>query len=589
MESLCGSRFWDPKAIYSDQPDFTPCFHYTVLLWMPCAVLWLVAPLWIYMLTRQPSVLTKTIQISWILISKTIVTILLISIETIQIVRAYHENESRLVFFLTPYILIITYLMALFLIHFERLRHLKSSTLLFLFFGLLALDSILTLRSKILNYSNSNNSKDLLGFYLFLVFFLLVCINTILMLFSEKDTSLNDNSEINKEDNNTTRLKKMPENDVSLMSKLWFWWMNDLIKTGFKRDLVRDDLWEIDDSETSAVITKRLEDAWNYKAQDYINKVRLNPELEKPVKIQKPKKVKKLKKDDYANSKNGKTLVAEEEIKLNDFKEQDQIEIKQPTSSTKVAYIKKPSLGFCLCYVFGGKFLAGSFIKFIQDCFIFIGPYLLDKLITFIKDKDQNLLVGLFYTFLLFICSLIQSFVLQHYFHRMFIVGTRVRTSLMNIIYKKSLRLSTTARRMATVGEMTNLIAVNAQSFAELTTYLNIIWSAPFQILICIIGLWRYLGVACLFGVGTMVVFTPLNLTIANKSKKLQLTKLKYTDTRIKMMNEIFAGIKVIKLYGWELSFQKIVNKIRTDELYYLKKMGYLNMVYISFYFLHLI
>ncbi len=161
----------------------------------------------------------------------------------------------------------------------------------------------------------------------------------------------------------------------------------------------------------------------------------------------------------------------------------------------------------------------------------------------------------------------------------MFIVGTRVRTSLMNIVYKKSLRLSTTARRMATVGEMTNLIAVNAQSFAELTTYLNIIWSAPFQITICIIGLWRYLGVSCLFGVGTMVFFIPLNLTIANKSKQLQLTKLKYQDSRIKMMNEIFAGIKVIKLYGWELSFQNIVNRIRTDELSYLKKMGYLNMV----------
>jgi len=41
---------------------------------------------------------------------------------------------------------------------------------------------------------------------------------------------------------------------------------------------------------------------------------------------------------------------------------------------------------------------------------------------------------------------------------------------------------------------MTNLIAINAQSFAELTTYLNIIWSAPFQITVSIIGLWKYLG-----------------------------------------------------------------------------------------------
>lgn len=103
----------------------------------------------------------------------------------------------------------------------------------------------------------------------------------------------------------------------------------------------------------------------------------------------------------------------------------------------------------------------------------------------------------------------------------MFIVGTRVKTSLMNIIYKKSLKLSTSARRLATVGEMTNLLAVNAQSFGDLTTYLNIIWSAPFQIIICIIGLWRYLGIASLIGVGTMVVFIPINLWLGNLRLKL--------------------------------------------------------------------
>ena len=45
------------------------------------------------------------------------------------------------------------------------------------------------------------------------------------------------------------------------------------------------------------------------------------------------------------------------------------------------------------------------------------------------------------------------------------------------------------------------------------------------------------------------------------------------------MMNEILSGIKVIKLYGWELSFEKIVSKIRGDELKYLKKIGYMNMI----------
>lgn len=128
-----------------------------------------------------------------------------------------------------------------------------------------------------------------------------------------------------------------------------------------------------------------------------------------------------------------------------------------------VKKVKKPSLGKCLCKVYAGKFLAGSFIKLIQDLLLFVSPILLDKIITFIKDKEQNIQVGLFYTLLLFLTSLVQSFALQHYFHRMFIVGARIRTSVMNIVYKKSLRLSTSARKQATVGEMTNLVSINAQ------------------------------------------------------------------------------------------------------------------------------
>ena len=162
---------------------------------------------------------------------------------------------------------------------------------------------------------------------------------------------------------------------------------------------------------------------------------------------------KKSKKEKEANKKDAKNQ--EEEIKLT-----ENVDVSFKGTFKK---LKKPSLAFCLCRVFGGKFLAGAFIKFVQDMLLFVSPILLDKLITFVKDKEQNIQVGLFYTLILFLTALIQSFALQHYFHRMFIVGARIRTSIMNIVYKKSLRLSTTARKQATVGEMTNLVSINAQ------------------------------------------------------------------------------------------------------------------------------
>lgn len=92
---------------------------------------------------------------------------------------------------------------------------------------------------------------------------------------------------------------------------------------------------------------------------------------------------------------------------------------------------------------------------------------------------------------------------------------------------------------------MVNLMQVNTQSFVDLTTYLNILWSGPLQIIICIVMLWQYLGVSSLAGVATMVLFIPFNGYLSNKAKVLQTQKLKAQDSRIKLTNEVLSGIKV--------------------------------------------
>ena len=140
------------------------------------------------------------------------------------------------------------------------------------------------------------------------------------------------------------------------------------------------------------------------------------------------------------------------------------------------------------------------------------------------------------------------------------------------------MKLSPSARKKATVGEMTNLIAVNANSIAEILFLLNWIWVAPSQMIIVVYMLWQYLGVSSLVGVAVMAIFIPINSHLAKISKKIQVKKLKFQDSRIKTMNEILSGMKVIKFYGWEESFQNIILKIRTKELIFLKKMGLLNV-----------
>ena len=49
-------------------------------------------------------------------------------------------------------------------------------------------------------------------------------------------------------------------------------------------------------------------------------------------------------------------------------------------------------------------------------------------------------------------------------------------------------------------------------------------------------------------------------------------------DSRIRLMNEILNGIKVIKLYAWEDHFQEDVQNVRHKEISFIKKLAYLNI-----------
>jgi ATP-binding cassette subfamily C (CFTR/MRP) protein 1 len=311
------------------------------------------------------------------------------------------------------------------------------------------------------------------------------------------------------------------------------------------------DLWDIEHSETSQVLTAKLEKEWKVVADKYLKK--LNKSL-----LESPAKEYKL-----------EHSVKDENIILNPEVNLKSVEKK----------LKEPSLMLCVVKVFGGKFVAGSSLKLIQDLILLFGPTILGLLIDFVGDKRQSVQMGYFYACLLLFLSCVQTVALQHYFHRMFIVSVRIRTAFMNMIYKKSLVLSPLARKELNAGQMNNLMTGDSQMFLNLTMYVNMVWSAPLQIFVSLFLLWRQIGVSSLIGFATMFVFIPLNIFVTKKAQELRKAKLKFTDSRIKTTNEVLNGIKVIKLYGWEESFKNIIASVRDKELDILQKSAYLSVV----------
>ncbi|KAG9295694.1 hypothetical protein G9A89_001711 [Geosiphon pyriformis] len=245
---------------------------------------------------------------------------------------------------------------------------------------------------------------------------------------------------------------------------------------------------------------------------------------------------------------------------------------------------KKPSLLNASFWTFGGPFTFAAIFKFCQDCLAFVQPYLLGQLMAFVnsygtKDKQPSYR-GFAIAGLMFLTAVLQTAFLHQYFQMCFITGMRLRAGLVTAIYQKSLRLSNSARQTSTIGEIVNHMSVDAQKFMDLCGYIHIIWSGPFQISLALYFLYKTLGFSIFAGVAAMILTIPLNAWIAKKMRNIQKIQMGNKDQRIKLMNEVLNGIKVIKLYAWEAPFLKKINYIRNDlELGNLKKLAYLGAI----------
>lgn len=70
---FCGhTKLWDTNLTWNSKfPDFTPCFHKTILVLSPCLVLWVLAPLEGLFLIRRPK---RKLLWSWQTICKLVAT-----------------------------------------------------------------------------------------------------------------------------------------------------------------------------------------------------------------------------------------------------------------------------------------------------------------------------------------------------------------------------------------------------------------------------------------------------------------------------------------------------------------------------------
>uniref|UniRef100_A0A674KCL9 Multidrug resistance-associated protein 1 n=1 Tax=Terrapene triunguis TaxID=2587831 RepID=A0A674KCL9_9SAUR len=426
------------------------------------------------------------------------------------------------VFVISPTVLGITMLLATFLIQYERMKGVQSSGVMLIFWFTALLCATIIFRSKILHALNLGAEVDVFRYITFYSYFVLVLIQLILSCFPERPPLFSETI-------------PCPESSASFLSKITFWWITGLMIQGYRRPLEAKDLWSLNKEDTSEEVVQGLARYWE------------------------------------KDNSNG------------DVTEEVEALIVKPSQRNSA-----PSLLKVLYKTFGPYFLMSFLFKACHDLMMFSAltmcinlakSSLRRLLINFVNDKDAPNWQGYLYTGLLFACACLQTLILHQYFHICFVTGMRLKTAVIGAVYRKALVITNSARKTSTVGEIVNLMSVDAQRFMDLATYINMIWSAPLQVILALYLLWQNLGPSVLAGVAVMILLVPVNAVMAMKTKTYQVAHMKSKDNRIKLMNEILNGIKVLKLYAWELAFKEKVLGIRQEELKVLKKSAYLAAV----------
>ena len=127
--------------------------------------------------------------------------------------------------------------------------------------------------------------------------------------------------------------------------------------------------------------------------------------------------------------------------------------------------------------------------------------------------------------------QVLQTIILQQYFHRCFKTGLRTRICIATLLYRKALRVKS---HLASEdrGKVLNLMTVDAERLQNNLIYLHVVWSGLFQIILTLTSLYFVVGNALWAGFGFMLLTIPLAARVNRRVRAAQQKLMPHKDAR---------------------------------------------------------
>ncbi|CAG0884515.1 unnamed protein product [Darwinula stevensoni] len=248
---------------------------------------------------------------------------------------------------------------------------------------------------------------------------------------------------------------------------------------------------------------------------------------------------------------------------------------------------RKPSLFRAVARVFWKRYLIAGFLSFCDEGIIKIGQAMsLMYLVRYFNGEygEKSWIgwaccSGIVFGNVLYIVARHTSFFSTQ------ILSMRLRISCCSVVYRKALRLSHTALGQTTIGQMVNLLSNDVNRFDVALVLSHYVWVGPAQLIIATIFLYLEFDYYCLYGIGLLILFVPVQGLMGKAYSRLRLQIAKRTDERVRLMSEILDAMRVVKMYGWEKPFSDMVNQARKKEIDVVRRVAFLRGINMGLFF----
>jgi len=219
-------------------------------------------------------------------------------------------------------------------------------------------------------------------------------------------------------------------------------------------------------------------------------------------------------------------------------------------------------------YAFGGYFWRTGLLKLINDGCIFLNPVLINVIVKYVNGEMQlSTSAAVLCAIGMFASNTLQSLALGQYFFRGYRLSLHVKAAVGQLVYVKALSLDHRQRQAFGVGAIVSYMQIDASKLGDAIPYLHVLWSGPLQLIISLLMLYNYLGPSGFAGLIVMVGLMPLNKRVGKQLAKMTAGVMRTRDDRVKFSNEILQGMRILKLFAWEMPFINQLRKKRDIEL----------------------